>query len=1264
MPVDPLSEPSHLMATLDSVVWNCGGLTTSSSTFKAMFFEKNFGTNFDIAVLLETHHRDKAALPQEFLRYEKNYTLIHSPAPDNEPYSGIVCLVSNTYNICETTHLIPGRLFNVKLENKTDKTKFNLTAVYLHTNNNLNKTRAENFVQLLRERNKQKERNIILGDFNFIDHHQDKANGLNPTDKMMCSFWIPFLAELDMVDPFREQYPKKKNWSFIGTGKAKNSRIDRVYVNSEDISNVTQLKYQPTPFGGHRILKFTIKGPIEHGKSYYKMNTSILKESKHKELIENLVKEINEHESNDPIHKWQLFTALAKSRSITYSKIRAKVRNSVKMRLQKELIRMENDPGALENEYSLEYYNYIKRRLKKLELEEIEGYTKRLKLLAPYDKAEPKIAFYADMERKKASKDVIGQLGEVRDGPVYTARTKIMEITTDFYKKLYTPDKVNSATQEKLLKLINKKFSKEQKAILDARLKDEEVEDAVYQLNKDRSPGLDGLPAEFYQEYWYLIKPLYLAFIRAIKSSLIPKAKNTSVIKLIYKNKGEIVLLENYRPISLINVDIKILCKTLANRLIPILPSIIHTSQTAVYGRRIDHTVHLIRDLIDLANKEDDTAAFIFLDQEKAFDRVNHNFLFKVMKSFGIGDSFINWIKLLYSNASAVINVNGFLTNPIPLNRGVRQGCPLSSPLYVMVIEVLALQLRSNPNIVGFQIEQEKFVSAHYMDDSTIIIKQNRCFKEVIKELSDYEEASGAKVNYQKTKGLWTGSWKGRRTTPLGIEWTSKNVRNLGVYFGNDDPSAKTFSDITPKVSKRLHYWKTFKLSPIGKARTTEIFIASTLVYAIKFYKIPDETAKKAQNEIRDFVNFPQKTNTIEQKEMWRLRHNGGIKLPNLMVKSKISKVKWLIELVSSPEMKAHLCLFKRLIGVQKGDISGRDLLFLPRSYILRHLKTESAFYMEALTAISELNITKGVPNVAQWDKEHLFYNSLFSLKTNPDQTISINRYFEDRNLFTFGQFLDEKTKQARDQQYDRRAVALCDQVALKVPVNKDDLLVLNNGEEIKFNFVTHKQLYEDTISRLPGYHHSQIKWRDALQDLIVWDDVWYTVHNYLNTYKTTSLIWQQIHLNFYTQYSYNKWHKVENPCPLCGQIPKDIFHLILHCTTVVKIWQDIEPLLLKLHPVQVSNAEKAFGIVIKKPQNQKGNRPIKHFGIHARNWLTYLMRKSIAKIERKAHYSNFNIITRIKKQVQYSFVKELDKKTFHPSQRRQNGCVRPVFCA
>ena len=84
------------------------------------------------------------------------------------------------------------------------------------------------------------------------------------------------------------------------------------------------------------------------------------------------------------------------------------------------------------------------------------------------------------------------------------------------------------------------------------------------------------------------------------------------------------------------------------------------------------------------------------------------------------------------------------------------------------------------------------------MDDATIIIKQNRCFKEVIKDLTDYEEASGAKVNYDKTKGLWTGSWKGRRVSPMDIKWTSKNVENLGVFFGNDKPGLATYEKSFP----------------------------------------------------------------------------------------------------------------------------------------------------------------------------------------------------------------------------------------------------------------------------------------------------------------------------------------------------------------------------------------------------------------------------------------------------------------------------------
>ena len=83
---------------------------------------------------------------------------------------------------------------------------------------------------------------MILGDPNFIDHEKDKRNGLNPKDKQLNRIWVPFLDEMDMVDPFREQNPKRRVWSFVGAGVAKNSRIDRWYVKSTNANDITNMK--------------------------------------------------------------------------------------------------------------------------------------------------------------------------------------------------------------------------------------------------------------------------------------------------------------------------------------------------------------------------------------------------------------------------------------------------------------------------------------------------------------------------------------------------------------------------------------------------------------------------------------------------------------------------------------------------------------------------------------------------------------------------------------------------------------------------------------------------------------------------------------------------------------------------------------------------------------------------------------------------------------------------------------------------------------
>ena len=131
------------MGSFKAIAWNCGGLTsTELSRSKAIFFEKENKFNFDVAFFLETHHRDVKDIPQEFSKYKSTYHIIHSFAPLDEPFAGIIGLVSKQYDVTDTRELIQGRILNLKIQHKTHKTKYNISAVYLYTNNHFSKPRV------------------------------------------------------------------------------------------------------------------------------------------------------------------------------------------------------------------------------------------------------------------------------------------------------------------------------------------------------------------------------------------------------------------------------------------------------------------------------------------------------------------------------------------------------------------------------------------------------------------------------------------------------------------------------------------------------------------------------------------------------------------------------------------------------------------------------------------------------------------------------------------------------------------------------------------------------------------------------------------------------------------------------------------------------------------------------------------------------------------------------------------------------------------
>ena len=381
---------------------------------------------------------------------------------------------------------------------------------------------------------------------------------------------------------------------------------------------------------------------------------------------------------------------------------------------------------------------------------------------------------------------------------------------------LYTeehPDEQKNARKD-LLRAIKQKrnngklqFPQELKDALNAKITEQEVLKALKAMPNNKSPGINGLTKEFFVYFWDLLKADFMDMLNEVENSKLGINQRMSLIRVLFK-KGDKTLIKNYRPISLINVEVKAISKVLATRLTKILPYIIHHNQKCVPGRNISDNLHAVNELIQYINKEEKHGALIFLDQEKAFDRVDHQFIFKTLGAFGLGKNFIKWVKVLYKDIQSMVKVNGFLTDPINITRGIRQGCPLSPLLYILVAEVCGIAIRDHKKIVGIKYGSYQHRILQYADDTTICVSTFRSIKHVFRVLKKYGFAAGAKVNKDKTEGLWIGSWQNFEPTILnfnnGIGWSSSHVKFLGIYVGNqqDYLDQLNFDAVIEKIKK------------------------------------------------------------------------------------------------------------------------------------------------------------------------------------------------------------------------------------------------------------------------------------------------------------------------------------------------------------------------------------------------------------------------------------------------------------------------------
>ena len=446
--------------------------------------------------------------------------------------------------------------------------------------------------------------------------------------------------------------------------------------------------------------------------------------------------------------------------------------------------------------------------------------------------------YFFKLEKKRQSEHSMPKI--TRDDATTTTDTyEIIQETHKFYKQLYTAEETSQEATTQIFDIDIPILTDTERDKCEGHVTLDETTDAVNKMANNKSPGIDGLTTNFYKHFWDLFgEKLTFIYNEAFLRGHLTLMQKRGIISLLYK-KNDRTKLTNWRPVSLLTTDYKILAKALALRLSKVIASIIHTDQTAnIPGRNINDNISLIRDALRYANDKNTPLALITIDQLKAFDRVDHNFLFLTLKRFGFGVEFINWIKTLYCRTSSSVKVNGWLTAFFNLERGFRQGCPLSAPLYVIMAEIMATHIRANPHIHGL-VPPDTNIQVkltQYADDTTLLLADDDSILHTFNTLTLYEQASGAKINKSKCKGLWAGSFKHRTDRLQDFDWYNDYIPDkiLGLYFGNIDCSHLTRNARIHKLRNICNMWKMRDLSFTGKT----LIINGLLTSLIWFHAI------------------------------------------------------------------------------------------------------------------------------------------------------------------------------------------------------------------------------------------------------------------------------------------------------------------------------------------------------------------------------------------------------------------------------------------
>ena len=1079
--------------------------------------------------------------------------------------------------------------------------------------------------------NWQPDYSIFLGDFNVtINPNLDNKNYVGNNNPLARRSLKDKMEEFELLDVWRELNPLEQKFTWKKFRENKMARLDYFLVSSSLLPYIQDTDIFTGSFSDHSGIFLDIDfSRFKQGRGFWKFNASLLKNKEYVDKIKDVIKrvtcqyaivnndenyipmlsteEYNEFMSNQTPESLQalrsginpqlfLDTLLMEIRreTIMFSSRKKRERVGKEQLLNHDIEALEKRiQQAVTNDEFAELNDTL--HTKKQELEEIHCYQAHgafVRARAKYKcEGEKPTRLFCTLEKHNAVQKYIPKLQVEKEDKVeiITDQKDIEKETHKFYKDLFgnKDNFIDVNTIEDFLGAESAsrcpKLTEIQKHKMEGKIELQELTNYVKKSKNNAAPGSTGFTNEFYKFFWRDLKIFVLNFINyGFENGMLSISQRLGIITLIPKGDKDKTFLKNWRPLTLLNSIYKMVSGVIAERMKPVLDSIIHGDQKGfVSGRYIGEAIRTTYDIMQWAKQNNKVGVILAIDFEKAYDSISFSFIEKCLRFFNFGESIIGWISMLLKNFSSVINLCGNISDRFNINRGCRQGDPIASFLFIISIEILALKLRSD--IKGFDIENTSHLLELYADDCSIFLPPSEeNLRNTLNLLSSFFKLSGLRISVAKTKAIWFGSgcnFTHRLCTDIPLVWDTE-FRLLGIDFdARLEKMERNFDSKLDEIRKLLNCWFYRTLTPYGKITVVKTLALSKLSHAalvipsLKKNKLIDLEkilfkfiwGDKPDKVCRDAAKLPEKAGGL-----------GMVDIGSFWIGLKFS---WLRRMLSTTAFWPKLLEFS-ISKLMDKEIKVSDLVQLgPITLQQLGKKMGNEFWKEVLTSIpavmegalfcfpKKLLISSfwGNPAVTRNDKpikQFNFPNLFPKIKTLADFFDANTNNFSSKNDLEFrhGINLEE------NEYIELRFIIKSSFEKLGLQINKVPIIELPYQPLIvNIATLTHKgcNSYYKLIRKRKNLTRTQAvrenKWHVELNKTFgvpFWNSLYNFTANIKHDNKIKWMQFQIVRNCQFSNYRVSKFKPNISPlCSYCEDFDEKLSHLYFQCVKVEEFW-------------------------------------------------------------------------------------------------------------